>query len=183
MGGSLIRARPPGLSSRSTNRVVVAMLPKLRDVTISKALGESSHTAATSASRTAQRSPIASEITARRSRSARVARRSTIVMVTSSRRQAMTKAGSPPPEPRSTIDCGPAGTSPTNRSACRTASTSDRSPIAPRAWITARAARRRASSVIGRRDDHTPVRIVAFGASPNSFDFAEGIVDDLSIRR
>ena len=52
----------------------------------------------------------------------------------------------------------------TNRSACATASASDRSPIAPHAWITASAASSSVSSAIGRRDDHTPVRIVTLGA-------------------
>src|SRR6478735_11096789 len=47
--------------------------------------------------------------------------------------------------------------------------------------MTANAARSWASSVICRRDDHTPVRVVAFGASTDSFDFAERVVDDLSV--
>ena len=49
------------------------------------------------------------DVTARRSKSARVARRSTIVIVTSGRRQAITKAGNPPPEPRSTSERRPVG--------------------------------------------------------------------------
>ena len=46
-----------------------------------------------------------------------------------------------------------------------------------------RGERARLSSAIGRRDDHTPVRIVAFGTSADSLDLAQRIVDDLAIGR
>src|SRR3954462_14487746 len=94
----------------------------------------------------------------------------------------MTSPGRPPPEPRSTTVRASGGMSETNRSAWATASASERSPIAPRARMTPSAVYSGASSAIVRRDDHTPVRVVAFGPSSNSLDLAQCIVHDLSIR-
>src|SRR3954452_6437001 len=94
----------------------------------------------------------------------------------------MTSPGRPPPEPRSTTVRASGGMSETNRSAWATASASERSPIAPRARMTPSAEQSGASSAIVRRDDHTPVRVVAFGPSSNSLDLAQRIVHDLSVR-
>ncbi len=187
-GGSLIRTTPPGLrTTDAAARAVTAGGPKLRAVTTSNRARPAVTDARSSAS-TVVRPPSARALTARRSRSALLARRSTRVTATSGRRHAMTRPGSPPPDPRSISVVASPGTNATKRSACATAVCNDRSPIAPRARTRSSAASRSVSSGSAGSanagiDDHPSCRIVTFRTRGDSIELGERLVDDLAVRR